>query len=125
MKDKIFPVASYNKLINQHLPYNFEYDYIYQSAGLEKHILKRHPECVEYLQYLPFIIAHPDYIGINPNESGYSFELVKKFDPNIQIGIKLDIKEDYLYVATLHSITKGKLDHGLKNGRLKKFDTNE
>lgn len=82
IKDKIFPVASYNKLINQHLPYDFEYDYIYQSAGLEKHILKRHPECVEYLQYLPFIIAHPDYIGINPNESGYSFELVKKFDTN-------------------------------------------
>ena len=73
----------------------------------------------------PFIINHPDYIGINPNEAGTSFELVKVFDKNIQIGIKLDIKDDYLYVATLHSITNGKLQHGLENGRLKKFDINE
>lgn len=125
MKDKIFPVAPFNKLINQFLNLNLEYDFIYQSAGLEKHILKRHPECTEYLQYLPFIISHPDYIGINPNETGTSFELIKIFDQNIQIGIKLDIKEDYLYVATLHSITDGKLCHGLKNGRLKKFDNIE
>ena len=125
MKDNIFPVAPFNKLINKHLGYEFEYDFIYQSSGLEKHILKRHPECSEYLQYLSFIINHPDYIGINPNEPGTSFELVKVFDKNIQIGIKLDVKEDYLYVATLHSITNGKLQHGLENGRLKRFDISE
>lgn len=125
MNDKVFPIAPFNKLINEHLNFNFEYDFIYQSAGLEKHILKRHPECAEYLPYLPFIIGHPDYIGVNPNESGTSFELVKIFDKNIQIGIKLDIKDDYLYVATLHSITNGKLQHGLENGRLKKFDIDE
>lgn len=64
---------------------------------------------------------HPDYIGVNPNETGTSFELVKVFDKNIQIGIKLDVQGDYLYVATLHSITTAKLEHGLKNGRLKKI----
>lgn len=120
MNDKIFPVAPFNKLINKYLPYEFNHDIIYQSRGLEKHIIKRHPECIEYLQYLPLIIQSPDYIGINPNESGKSFELVKIFDKNIQIGIKLDVKENYLYVATLHSITEGKLRHGLENGRLKK-----
>ena len=125
MKNKLFPIAPFNKLINKHLDYEFDYDYIYQSSGLEKHILKRHPECTDYLQHLPFIINYPDYIGINPNESGPSFELVKVFDKNIQIGIKLDVKDDYLYVATLHSITNGKLQHGLENGRLKKFDRNE
>ena len=125
MKDNIFPIAPFNKSINRQLPYEFNYDFIYQSQGLEKHILKRHPECAEYLNYLPFIIRHPDYIGINPNETGKSFELVKVFDKNIQIGIKLDVKEDYLYVATLHSITNGKLKHGLENGRLKKFDIDE
>lgn len=125
MSDKIFPVAPFNKLINEYLSYDFEYDYIYQSFGLEKHILKRHPECAEYLQYLSFIINKPDYIGINPNELGASFELVKIFDKNIQIGIKLDVKDDYLYVATLHSITNGKLQHGIENGRLKKFDKHE
>lgn len=125
MSDKIFPVAPFNKLINEYLSYDFEYDYIYQSSGLEKHILKRHPECAEYLQYLSFIINKPDYIGINPNELDASFELVKIFDKNIQIGIKLDVKDDYLYVATLHSITNGKLQHGIENGRLKKFDKHE
>lgn len=118
----IYPVAPFNKTISKYLPTVLDFDYIYRSIGLEKHILKRHPECVEYLQYLAFIIAHPDYIGINPNESGTSFELIKIFDKNIQIGIKLDVKDNYLYVATLHSITDGKLQHGLQNGRLKKFD---
>jgi hypothetical protein len=125
MKDNIFPVAPFNKLLNEHLPYSLDYNYIYQSSGLEKHIQKRHPECTEYLQYLSFIIEHPDYIGINPNEPGTSFELVKVFNKNIQIGIKLDVKDNYLYVATLHSITNGKLQHGIENGRLKKIDKNE
>ena len=75
MKDTIFPVAPLNKSLNEHLPFKLNYNYIYQSIGLEKHILKRHPECIEYLSYLSFIINHPDYIGINPNESGTSFEL--------------------------------------------------
>lgn len=122
MKNNIFPIAPFNKSLNKYLPYKFENNYIYQSSGLEKHIQKRHPECLEYLSYLPFIINYPDYIGINPNESGISFELIKVFDKNIQIGIKLDMKDNYLYVATLHSITSGKLTHGLQNGRLKKFD---
>lgn len=59
---------------------------------------------------------------VNPNEIGDSFELVKTFHENIQIGIKLDMKENYLYIATLHTITNGKLKHGIANGRLKKFD---
>lgn len=69
-----------------------------------------------------FNIENPDYIGVNPNESGTSFELVKIFDNNIQIGIKLDSSHEYLYVATLHTITNSKLEHGIQNGRLKKFD---
>lgn len=120
MNDKIFSVAPFNKSLNKYLPYSLDYNYIYQSTGLEKHIFKRHPECVKYLKQLSLIITHPDYIGVNPNEPGTSFELVKVLDENIQIGIKLDLKDDYLYVATLHSITKGKLQHGLENGRLKK-----
>lgn len=70
-------------------------------------------------QYLPVPL---DYIGVNPNEPGASFELVKIFSENIQIGIKLDVKDNYLYVATLHTITDGKLKHGIENGRLRKFD---
>ena len=32
------------------------------------------------------------------------------------------MKENYLYVSTLHTITNGKLKHGIANVRLKKFD---
>lgn len=77
---------------------------------MEKHILKRHPECVEYLQYFPFIIRHPDYIGINPYESGTSFELVKVFDKNIQIGIKLDVKGDYFFLNVTEEYLKEALN---------------
>lgn len=121
LNNKLFPVALFNSSFNKYLPTQLANTMIYQSVGLEKHILKRHPECIEYLKYLTFIINHPDYIGVNPNEPGTSFELVKIFDKNIQIGIKLDIKDDYLYVATLHSITNAKLQHGITNGRLKKI----
>lgn len=122
MDSKIFPIAPYNKSFNEYLPTPFEQDTIYQSSGLRKHIEKRHPECLPYMHFISSIIQTPDYIGVNPNESGASFELVKIFSENVQIGIKLDVKENYLYVATLHTITEGKLQHGIQNGRLKKFD---
>lgn len=122
MNNKIFPIASYNEKFNEYLLVQFKQDLIYQSFGLEKHIEKRHPECLPYLRFISSIISDPDYIGVNPNESGDSFELVKIFSENVQIGIKLDVKENYLYVATLHTITDGKLRHGINNGRLKKFD---
>lgn len=122
MNTKIFSIAKFNKKFNQYLPKAIEQDNIYQSVGLKKHIEKRHPECIDYLPLLPSIIENPDYIGVNPNESGTSFELVKIFDNNIQIGIKLDSNDGYLYVATLHTITDSKLKHGIQNGRLKKFD---
>jgi len=121
LKDKLMPIAYFNKAFNKYLPYPLEYDIIYQSSGLEKHISKRHPECLPYLNFITAIISCPDYIGINPNEKGRSFELVKVFSENVQVGIKLDTKNDYLYVATLHTITNGKLQHGLSNGRLKKI----
>lgn len=122
MNNKVFKIAEFNDKFNNYLPIHLNNDFIYQSYGLKKHIEKRHPECLEYLPYIPFIISHPDYIGVNPNEKGVSFELVKIFDNNIQIGIKLDMNSNYLYIATLHSITDSKLNHGIKNGRLIKFD---
>lgn len=122
MNNKVFSIAKYNKSFNNYLPKNIEHEDIYQSFGLVKHIEKRHPECVGYLSLIPYIISSPDYIGVNPNETGTSFELVKIIDNNVQIGIKLASSDDYLYVATLHTITDAKLQHGIQNGRLKKFD---
>lgn len=122
MKPKIFIAAPFNPQFNKYLPIPLKQDFIYQSEGLQKHIEKRHPECLPYLSFLSSIVEAPDYIGVNPNEKGTSFELVKIMSENVQIGIKLDVSADYLYIATLHTITSGKLQHGIKNGRLKKFD---
>ena len=121
MSDKLIPIAQFNHKLNQYLPHHFHQKIIYQSKGLSKHIAKRHPECLPYLSCISSIINSPDYIGVNPRETNPSFELVKIMDENVQIGIKLDIKNDYLYVATLHTITTGKLKHGIANGRLKKI----
>lgn len=119
---KLIPVGRYSKSFQTYLPYYFHNDIIYRSAGLEKHILKRHPDCVQYIALIPDIISAPDYIGINPHEPQASFELVKKVSDNVQIGIKLDQNNNYWYVATLHTITNAKLLHGIQNGRLHQFD---
>lgn len=121
MNNKLTAIGKYNEDFNSYLPYNIKSSNIYQSNGLEKHIAKRYPDCVKYIKLIPQIIAYPDYIGVNPNEKNTSFELVKCISENIQIGIKLDTKDNYLYVATLHTITDSKLKHGIQNGRLKKL----
>ena len=94
---------------------------IFQSSGLVVHIQKRHPSCVGYIKDIPSIIANPDYVGINPNETGTSFELVKIYADNVQVGIKLDSKNNYFYVATLYTITNGKLQKKISSGRLTKI----
>ncbi len=109
MNDKLTAIGKYNEDFNNYLPYNIKPSNIFQSSGLEKHIIKRHPDCLKYIGFIPQIIANPDYIGINPNEKVTSFELVKCISENVQIGIKLDAKDNYLYVATLHTITDSKL----------------
>ena len=93
---------------------------IIQSEGLEKHVSKRHPSCLKYLSKIGEIISSPDYVGVNSKESD-SFELIKKYDDNILVGIKLDIKNDYYYVATLHDIKQSKIDNRVFSGRLKKI----
>lgn len=109
MNDKLTAIGKYNEDFNNYLPYNIKSSNIFQSSGLEKHIIKRHPDCLKYIGFIPQIIANPDYIGINPNEKVTSFELVKCISENVQIGIKLDAKDNYLYVATLHTITDSKV----------------
>ncbi|MGN0273895.1 MAG: PBECR2 nuclease fold domain-containing protein [Chordicoccus sp.] len=91
---------------------------IMQSDGLRIHIEKRHPDSLKYLDKIEDIIQNPDYIGKSPCETGYSFELVKSFDKNVQIGIKIDISENYFYVSTLYTITEAKLRNRLRSGRL-------
>lgn len=114
-----FKVGIYSGQYDTLLGVNLPKLNIVQSEGLEKHISKRHPSCLKYLDKVGEIISFPDYIGMNPKESG-SFELIKQYSDNILIGIKLDIKNNYYYVATLHDIKQSKINNRLFSGRLKK-----
>lgn len=117
-KDSLFIVGQYtetfNDLTEQHLPCGP----VYQSEGLRIHVQKRHPECLSCLDLVPQIIAAPDYVGRHPRESN-SIELVKVIDQNIMVCIKLDIENDYLFVASVYEISNGKLNNRLNSGRLK------
>ena len=43
-------------------------------------------------------------------------------EPNILIAVKLDSKNGYFYVATMHEISQLKLTQRIRNGRLRKVD---
>ena len=85
----------------------------------------RHERCLRYIDYIPEIISHPDYIGVNPNETECSIELVKKYRENILIGIKLDKNEKYLYVSSMYDVPESKVQRRLHSGRLKAFSVDD
>ncbi len=120
--EEIIRVGKYNPKFNEILEIDLKDFDIYRSKGLPAHMVKRkHFKCLKYIDYIPDIILQPDYIGINPNESGTSIELIKKYADNVMIGIKLDANEEYLYVSTMHDVQESKISRRLHSGRLKKF----
>ena len=119
MDNSLFPVGEYLERFNGITGNSLPVGMIYQSTGLQIHILKRHPHLLGYLSKIPEIILSPDYIGIHPNEPN-SIELVKRYAENIQIAIKLDIDKNYLYVASLYEIKEARLKKRIHSGRLKK-----
>ena len=128
MNDNLLVVGRYNPLFDEILDINMPYsdDTIYRSRGLPAHMLKsRHERCLRYIDYIPEIISHPDYIGVNPNETECSIELVKKYRENILIGIKLDKNEKYLYVSSMYDVPESKVQRRLHSGRLKVFSVDD
>lgn len=93
---------------------------IYRSKGLPSHMVKRkHYNCLKYIDYISDIILQPDYIGINSNEKEISLELIKRYDDNVLIGIKLDVDGEYPYVSTMHDVQEAKIVRRLHSGRIK------
>lgn len=124
MDTNLLKVGKYNNSLNSVLGINLSEFDIYRSKGLPAHMLKsRHEKCLKYIDYIPDIINHPDYIGINPNETRTdSIELIKRYKDNILIGIKLDKSRNYLYISTMYDIQESKIQRRLHSGRLKKFN---
>lgn len=120
MGDKLFKVGDYiakfNTLTGQNLPCGP----IYQSSGLQKHVKKHQKEKSSIMLDIPTVIQAPDYIGCHPNEPN-SIELVKRFQENVMVCVKLDSKNGYLYVASVFTISESKLNNRLNSGRVKKY----
>ena len=92
--------------------------------NLRKHLEKRnHDNMIKYLSRISDLLENPDYIGINPREREKSIEYVIQLEENVLIGIKLDYKNEYFYIATMHEISQLKLNQRIKNGRLKSLTT--
>lgn len=119
-QDELIAVGKYAEAFNEATAQSLPCETIYQSVGLYKHILKRHPDEIGNIQYVPSIIKQPDYIGRNPKEQN-SIELVKHIGDNLQVCIKLDTDDNYLYVASIYVISEGKLKNRINSGRLKVF----
>jgi hypothetical protein len=119
---KLFHVGEYNKEFNDLLNINITQTQIYRSEGLGTHLIKRdHQNCLQYLDRISDIIKSPDYIGINPNEKDASIELIKQYDDNVLIGIKVDKSADLLYVSTMYTVQQSKLERRIHSGRIIKF----
>lgn len=104
-RKELIKVGEYNSKFNEILGLDINSLNIYRSKGLPSHMVKRrHFRCLKYIDYIPEIILEPDYIGINPNERGTSIELIKQYEDNVMVGIKLDTEGEYLYVSTMHDV---------------------
>ena len=91
--------------------------------NFEKHLIKRnHQNMISHIPKISQYLKNPDYVGINPREKGVSLEYIVQVEPNILIAVKLDSKNGYFYVATMHEISQLKLTQRIRNGRLKKVD---
>ena len=117
MSEKLIKVAVFNTDLNGLLGTDFPAFSIFRSKGLVTHLIKRkHFTAAKYIDYLPDIVNHPDYVGFSDG----NFEFVKVFKDNIFISIKLDTKSDLYYVATVYDVKMSKIEAYVRTGRLKK-----
>ena len=77
---------------------------------------------IPHIPNIQHYLKNLDYVGINPREKGVSLEYVVQVKPNILIAVKLDSKNGYFYVATMHKISQLKLLQRIRNRRLQKID---
>ena len=117
-------IGTITKNVKQMLSINSDVSKILvNNDNLEKHLIKRnHKNMISHIPKIAEYLKNPDYVGINPREKGISLEYVVQVQPNILIAVKLDSKNGYFYVATMHEISQLKLSQRIGNGRLRKVD---
>ncbi len=119
MSDKMIKIARFNTSLNNLLGTDYPSFEIYRSKGLLAHLINRkHFVAAKYIDFLPEIISSPDYAGCyNGN-----LELVKIYRDNIFLCIKLDVKKNRYYVATVFDVKMSKIEAYVNSGRLKKVE---
>ncbi|MBW9159495.1 PBECR3 domain-containing polyvalent protein [Clostridium tagluense] len=106
---------------------NFKYPGdVYAAPGILKHIQKHSEKFSEailndLLGTMKSILSNPDYVGCDPCEVGTSLELIKQIDDNILIALQFDIRENYIYVASLYPVTESKISNRLYSNRIVKL----
>lgn len=120
--DDLIKIGKYNIKFNDILKTDLPELEIYVSKGLKTHIKKRkHYKALGYFDKISEILKSPDYIGINANEEGKSFEVIKIYKDNVMVCIKYDEENNYFYVSTMIDIHQSKINRRLYSGRLKSF----
>ncbi|SFC72183.1 PBECR2 nuclease fold domain-containing protein [Clostridium uliginosum] len=117
-------VGNLKFLITELIEFEFS-STVYASPGVINHIIKKHGKQLtkkvkhNIIETMEQIIKNPDYIGIDKlrGECG-SFELIKKIDNSILLGLEVDREGQYVYVATMYPITESKINARLNSGRL-------
>ncbi|MBR5400773.1 MAG: hypothetical protein IK102_03080 [Treponema sp.] len=95
---------------------------VYRSKGLLTHLINRkHFIAAKYIDFIPDILADPDYIGGGKEK----IEFVKCFKNSILLSIKLDNTKGIMYVSTMFEVKQSKIDSYCKKGRLIKLDKNQ
>ena len=85
------------------------------------HMLKRHPaDYAKYGQYIPRILAFPDYVGQNPSDG--SIEYVKEFQIDgeyVKVAVRLS-GGGTLYARSLYVLKSNRVKNFIAKGTLKK-----
>ena len=119
---------SISELLELDLPRN-----VYASPGVINHIKKRHGRQLtkkmkdNIIDIIEKIIKNPEYVGLDYGRvSVGSLQLIKKVDNIILLlGLEIDSKEKYIYVATMYPITLSKMNARIYRGRLIKIEDTE
>lgn len=107
---------------------NIEYQgNVYAAPGVIKHIKRRHKNELSreildnIIDTIKVVLKQPEYVGCHNKKVGQGIEFIKKVDDNILVATELDIKEGYLYIASMYPIKQAKIDIRLNSGRIKRY----
>ena len=94
---------------------------IYLGDSNVAHMISRHPQdYAKYGQYIPQILAAPDYVGENPKDG--SIEYVKEFqieNEYVKVAVRLS-GGGTLYARSLYVLNSNRVANFINKGTLKR-----